>query len=160
MLGGVLTDLLGFHQAMIIGAALTLMGAVITLIFLPETRSSKQYPDDAAMGLQRPLASIPSEKAEFFSITALFSTNRLVIAGILMSTLGIFLKNQFGEQVQVAGYSFGVTTLTGLGLGLSTLIAMVSAPLIGVVSDRVGNRWWVAAGGLVQIGRASCRERV
>ncbi len=149
MLGGVLTDLLGFHQTMIVNAALTLIGAIIALIFLPETRSSKQYPADGSADPQRPLASNPSQKAEIFSITALFSANRLVMAGILMSTLGIFLKNRIGEQVQVAGHSLGVTTLTGLGLGLSTLIAMLSAPLIGGISDRVGNRWRVAAGGLV-----------
>ena len=149
MLGGVLTDTLGFHQTMIIGAALTLMGAVIALIFLPETRSSTQHPADAATISQRPIASNPSEKSELFSITALFSTNRLVIAGILLSTLSIFMHDQLGEQVQIAGHSFGVATLTGLGLGLSTLIAMVSAPLIGGFSDRVGNRWRVAAGGLV-----------
>jgi len=149
MLGGVLTDLLGFHQTMLVSAALTLTGAIVALIFLPETRSSKQDPADETAYPQRPLASNTSQKAEIFSITALFSANRLAMAGILMSTLGIFLKNQIGEQLQVAGHSFGVATLTGLGLGLSTLIAMVSAPLIGGVSDRVGNRWRVAAGGLV-----------
>ncbi|MBU0703586.1 MAG: MFS transporter, partial [Chloroflexi bacterium] len=36
-----------------------------------------------------------------------------------------------------------------LGLGLSTLISMPSAPIIGGLSDRTGNRWRVAAGGLV-----------
>lgn len=149
MIGGILTDLLGFHQTMIVGAALTLMGAIIALIFLPETRSSKKHRSDEAAYPQQPLASNPSEKAEIFSITMLFSANRLVMAGILMSTLGIFLKNQIGEQLQITGHSFGIATLTGLGLGLSTLIAMVSAPLVGGVSDRVGNRWQVAAGGLI-----------
>jgi len=42
----------------------------------------------------------------------------------------------------------GVATLTGLGLGLSTLISMTSALILGSLSDRVGNRWRVAAGGL------------
>ncbi len=149
MLGGVLTDLLDFHQTMIVCSALTFMGAIIALLFLPETRASKQHPSDDAGCPQQPLASSPSEKAEIFSITMLFSANRLVMAGILMSTLGIFLKNQIGEQLQIAGHSFGIATLTGLGFGLSALIAMVSAPLIGEVSDRVGNRWQVAAGGLI-----------
>ena len=148
MLGGVLTDLLGFHQTMIVNAVLTLLGAVVALIFLPETRSSKRNPSEVASS-QKPFASTPREKAEYTSITALFSANRLVMAGILMSTLGIFLKNQFGDRFQIAGYSIGVATLTGMGLGLSTLIAMISAPLIGGISDRAGNRWRVAAGGLV-----------
>jgi MFS family permease len=149
MLGGVLTDLLGFDQTMIVGAALTFIGAVIALIFLPETRPSEPYPANDTVNSQRSLVSRSSEKAEFLSISALYGANRLVIAGILMSTLGIFLKNQIGEQVQVASHAIGVATLTGMALGLSTLIAMVSAPLIGSVSDHVGNRWLVAAGGLV-----------
>ncbi|MEA3351794.1 MAG: MFS transporter [Chloroflexota bacterium] len=149
MLGGWLTDWVGFHQTMLINTALTSVGAVIALIFLPETRPAKHHPDDTETDSQRPLASNKTEKAELFSITALFSVNRLVMAGILMSTFGIFMKNQIGEQVQFAGHSIGITTLTGLGLGLSTLIAMGSAPLIGGVSDRIGNRWRAAAGGLV-----------
>ncbi len=149
MIGGVLTDLLGFHQTMIVGAALTFMGAVIALIFLPETRVSKKHPSHEAGNPQQPLASSSSEKVDILSITALFSANRLVMAGILMSTISIFLKNQIGEQIHIASHSFGIATLTGLGLGLSTLIAMVSAPLMGGVSDRVGNRWQVAASGLI-----------
>ena len=71
---------------------------MIALVFLPETRSSKQFPADAATEPQRPLPSSPDEKVEFYSIIALFSVNRLVMAGILMSTLGIFLFDQIGEE--------------------------------------------------------------
>ncbi|MEA2007891.1 MAG: MFS transporter [Chloroflexota bacterium] len=149
MLGGVLTDWLGFHQSMLVSATLTLVGAIIALIFLPETRAVEQSSIDEVTASQRPVTSNPSEKTEFYSVIALFSVNRLVMAGILMSTLGIFLKDQIGEQVQVAGFPLGVTTLTGLGLGLSTLIAMVAAPLMGEISDRISNRWRAAAGGLV-----------
>ncbi len=149
ILGGVLTDWLGFHQTMIVGAVITLIGAIIALVFLPETRSSKHYPVDETVESQRPLSSNPDEKVEFNSIIALFSVNRLVIAGILMSTLGIFLLDQIGEQIQIAGHTVGVTTLTGLGLGLSTLIAMFVVPLVGGISDRIGNRWRIVSGGLI-----------
>jgi len=149
MLGGVLTDWLGFHQTMIVGASITLMGAIIALVFLPETRSSKQNPVEKRAQSQQPLSSNQEEKLEFYSIIGLFSVNRLVMAGILMSTLGIFLRDQIGEQVQVAGHTLGVATLTGLGLGLSTLIAMFAVPLVGSISDRVGNRWRIASSGLV-----------
>ena len=134
---------------MIVGAAITLMGAIIALVFLPETRSSNPYPVDKMAKPERALSSSPAEKVEFYSIIGLFSVNRLVMAGILMSTLGIFLRNQIGEEILVAGYSVGVTTLTGLGLGTSTLIAMFAVPLVGSLSDRVGNRWRIASGGLV-----------
>ena len=41
ILGGFLTDWLGYHQAMGIGATLTLLGAIIALLLLPETRNFK-----------------------------------------------------------------------------------------------------------------------
>ena len=149
-LGGILTDLLGVYQNMIISAVLTLIGAFIALIFLPETQRLKEASVYATRKFEQPkTTSTSSEKAEIFSITTLFSVNRFVMAGVLMATLGLFLQNQLGEHIQFAGRTIGVTTLTGLGLGLSTLTAMVSALLLGGVSDRVRNRWRVVAGGLV-----------
>ena len=67
----------------------------------------------------------------------------------MQSTFGLFLREQMGDQTQVAGRVLGVATLTGLGLGLSTLISATSAPVMGSLSDRVGDRWRVAAGGLL-----------
>ncbi|MCJ7702996.1 MAG: MFS transporter [Anaerolineales bacterium] len=86
---------------------------------------------------------------KFASATALYATNRLAVAGLFQTTLGLFLLTQIGEQVRIAGYLLGVATLTGLGLGLSTWIAMLAAPLMGGISDRNGNRWQVAATGLL-----------
>jgi MFS family permease len=149
LLGGFLTDRLGYHQAMGIGAGLTLIGATIALVFLPETRELRHETTEPAIGPRHstPISS-PTIRAEFASAAALYGVNRLALAGVLQSTLGLFLLGQMGDQVEIAGHSMGVATLTGLGLGLSTLISMTSAPILGSLSDRVGNRWRVAAGGL------------
>ncbi|MBG7610168.1 MAG: MFS transporter [Anaerolineae bacterium] len=149
MFGGVLTDWLGYHQTMIIGAGITFLGAMIALGFLPETRSLKHHTDDETTKPRRQLSVSADEKAESSAIIGLLSVNRLVMAGILMSTLGIFLLDQFGEHVQIAGRIVGVATLTGIGLGMSTLIAMFAVPIVGSISDRIGNRWRVATGGIV-----------
>jgi MFS family permease len=159
-LGGFLTDALGYHQAMGICASLTFLGATIALIFLPETRGlgrnvreSRAAP--SRMGPAPPEASVssrtadPTHKREFASATALYSVHRLVLAGIFSATFGLYLLSQVGDQIQVGSWSLGVATLTGIGLGLSTLISAASAPLVGGLSDRVGNRWRVAAGGLI-----------
>ena len=150
LLGGFLTDRLGYHNAMIVGAGLTLAGAIVALLFLPETRGarhreseSRAHPHHAPDTLSR------AHRIEFSSAVALYGANRLALAGILQSTFGLFLLDQMGQQAQIAGRSLGVATLTGLGLGLSTLISMTSAPIVGHLSDRTGNRWKVAAGGLV-----------
>jgi len=160
LLGGILTDGLGYHQAMSISAGLTLLGAVIALIFLPETRGLRQKAREAegtAHPAQRftPDAGGPSPAAkqtgrvELASAVGLYAVHRLAMAGVLSSTFGRFLLVQIGDKAHVAGHTIGVATLTGMGLGLSTLIGATSAPVIGVLSDRVGSRWRVAAGGLL-----------
>lgn len=144
--GGWLTDWLGYHVMMLVAAGLTLLSAGVALLFLPETRSAAVQPseDFAESRLHMPLSS-----HHFVSATLLYAINRLVIAGLLNSTLGLLLLDQVGEQMQLAGREIGVATLTGSALGTATLIAMLSAPLAGGLSDRSGNRWAVAAVGLV-----------
>ena len=150
LLGGFLTDKLGYHQTMIAGASLTLVGALVALTFLPETRGLRQEEARPATNPRHPPhPSNLSGKVAFASAAALYCANRLALPGIFSSTFGLFLSQQIGDQVSIAGHSLGVATLTGLGLGLSTLISMPSAPIIGGLSDRAGNRWRVAAGGLV-----------
>lgn len=147
MLGGFLTDGLGYHRAMFVGAMLTLAGALAALFFLPETRGL-QAPQTAHA--HRPgLPVRANRRAELASVFGLLGVNRLALAGMLLPTLGLLLQTQFGQTAHLAGFAVGVATLTGLGLGANGLISMVAAPLFGSASDRLASRWRVAAGGLL-----------
>jgi MFS family permease len=150
MLGGILTDWLGYHTTMIVNASLTLLGALTALVLLPETRGMRENQDSPEES-SAPAARVPerSRAAEFASATALYAANRIAVAGVLSSTFGLFLLEMLGERTRIAGYTLGIATLTGLGLGLSRLISMVAAPYLGGVSDRASSRWQVVAGGLV-----------
>jgi MFS family permease len=150
ILGGFLTDWLGYHWAMGIGASLTLIGAIIALLFLPETRTLRQT--------GKPIESMPTElsslsksnrQAELVSAISLMGVNRLVLAGILHPTFGLFLSEKMGDSVETATFTIGITSLTGLALGASGLISMLAAPFMGGLSDRLGSRWQAAAGGLI-----------
>jgi MFS family permease len=145
ILGGLLTDWWGYYQAMAAGTGLTLAGAVVALFLLPETKPVRAFLPEAPAAETGQRAS---PNAEFGSAVALLGVNRLVIAGILMSTFGLLLAERLGNSVTVAGYTVGVASLTGLGLGLTALISMAAAPLMGGLSDRASSRWQVAAGGL------------
>jgi MFS family permease len=165
LLGGFLTDTLGYHQAMITNACLTLLGAIIALLFLPETRGLRLEtkstpstttlstgnldPSTAALSDTSSGASNSTGKIVLFAAIALYAAQRIARAGVLQSTFGLFLLEQMGDRIQVGELSLGVATLTGLVLGISTLIAATSALVMGGLSDRVGNRWRVAAAGLV-----------
>jgi MFS family permease len=150
ILGGSLTDRLGFHQAFTIGAVLTLLGAIVALIFLPETHQLKREPPQTGTNSRDNHHTMSkTDKVDFASAAAVYGANRLLIPGILTPTLGIFLLQQAGEQIQIAGRSFGVATLTGLALGLLTLIAMGATLIAGWISDHIRDRWRSAAGGLL-----------
>jgi MFS family permease len=75
--------------------------------------------------------------------------NRLVMAGMFFPTFGLFLQQMLGESVTVNGRLLGITTLTGIGLSLSTFIGTAFVPLAGIMSDRWGERWRATAFGLL-----------
>lgn len=59
--------------------------------------------------------------------------------GLVMSTMGLVLKEWVGESLVVGGMTIGVATLTG-ALMASRWIADLAAPMMGGLSDRVGRR--------------------
>jgi len=147
--GGLLTDALGYHAAMWVGASLTLAGALVALFFLPETF----HPKDELVGPEKqglpPRIPEPAERAQMASAVALMGVNRLTLAGMLAPTLGLFLLETTGGSARIAGMTLGVATLTGMGLGMFSLVSMVSAPIMGRLSDRGAGRWQTITKGLM-----------
>ena len=151
-LGGLLTDWLGYHQAMMVAAALSLLGAAQAWLFVPKEIGDRRLEicrERLPISNPQSPVSPPIRWPELTSATAVLGINRLVIAGIFVSTLGLYLAGLWGESVVVYGRTIGVATLTGLALGANTLLSMIFTPLIGSLSDRASNRWQVVGGGLV-----------
>ncbi len=157
LLGGLLTDWVGFHNAMMVNASLTLLGALIALLALPETRPLLSKSDTRPEARRPPLPTrattplrrVSTTRGELTSASALFAVNRLAMAGFFSATFGLFLQQTLGAEFVMLGQPVGVATLTGLGLGLNTLISLLVTPAIGGLSDRARTRWIVAAGGLL-----------
>jgi predicted MFS family arabinose efflux permease len=59
--------------------------------------------------------------------------------GLVMSTLGLVLRDKVGESITVVGVVVGVATLNGLLLS-ARWVAGWSEPLWGAISDRIGRR--------------------
>jgi len=59
--------------------------------------------------------------------------------GLVMSTLGLMLRDSVGDSLSLGGVTIGVATLTG-GLMASRWIADLVAPLMGGLTDRIGRR--------------------
>ena len=140
--GGWLTDQVGYSTTMWIGAAVTALGGLSVLIFLPETRSPRK--ED-----QSPLQLNVSEKwrpsGEFIGVISLNGINRFITAGVLAATLALLVQ----DQLTTNNVIIGVATATGILLSLRTILSMFAAPMAGSLSDRLGNRWGVIIAGLV-----------
>ncbi len=151
LVGGFLTDLLGFRPAMGVAALIQLSGAIAAWVLLPETRTVKEILNSAT---DRPTEtrSLPTNGqpgAERNTAYALLGVNRLVVAGVIPATLGLFIQGRVDGSVRLMGGEIGVATLAGLGLGFTTLVSMMTVPAIGRWSDRTATRWQVVGYGLL-----------
>ncbi|HJM88993.1 MAG TPA: MFS transporter [Dehalococcoidia bacterium] len=70
----------------------------------------------------------------------------LVFSGLVTASLGFFLREHFGDDIVMLGLAIGVTSATGMLLGLQWSLGLPLAPLLGHLSDRLG-RPLVTSGG-------------
>jgi MFS family permease len=146
-LGGSLTDFIGYSQAMKVFAVLSLFGATVVTLFLPETRQSIRKKEIQDPEIEK--GTIQARGKQFVPAIALLGVNRFVVPGMLTATFGLFLAQKIGDPINISGRTLGVATVTGVGLGIATVISMISAPASGLLSDRLTNRWKMAALGLL-----------
>ena len=155
VLGGALTDSLGFRQAVRVCAAVSGAGFLVALIALPETRpvggTSGHQPTKAAgwlrlrdwLGVVRRL-DLRILAASYIYLVALF-----VNSGVLMSTISLYLEQRWGATVPIGAKAIGVASLGGILLALRSALGIVAGPVAGIVSDRVGDRWPMVRLGLL-----------
>ncbi len=144
ILGGTLTDALGFQPAMRICAAVSAVGLGVAYAALPE------IPPPAAESLgRRPslgaLAGMLRRidrrilRVGYIYLVVLFVGN-----GVLMSTISLYLGQRWGTSVSLGGVVIGVSSLAGVMLALRAPMGILGGPVAGILSDRLGNRWPVA----------------
>jgi MFS family permease len=153
-LGGSLTDWLGFASAMGVAAVLNLLGAIVAWLFMP--RTAIPQPQLISLPQTRPVLSgvvpekvVVGSRGQLLTAVSLQGINRLVTAGILSATLGLYLQQTVGNSWQIGQFSLGVATLTGLALGSTILVSMLVTPIMGRFSDRASSRWQAVAVGLL-----------
>jgi MFS family permease len=155
LLGGTLTDALGFRTALVICAAVSAVGLGVAIVALPETRSPADEP-------RRPRATGPQPRQVVEWIAALgrldpqvlradgiYLVTLFVNSGVLMSTVSLYLKERVGAGISLAGVLIGVSSLGGVMLAARAVLGMVAGPVAGVVSDWCRSRWWVVRGAIL-----------
>ena len=155
ILGGALTDVLGFRPAVRICAAISGIGLVVALAALPETRPPAGGSQSGGISAV-PRWSLPELVgvlrrvdrrillAGYIYLVTFFVSN-----GVLMSTISLYLGQRWGESISLNGVAIGVSSLAGVLLALRALLGIVAGPAAGILSDRLGDRWPVARGGIL-----------
>jgi MFS family permease len=138
--GGLLTDHVGYTNALWIGAGLTAVGALVALILLPETRGLRPCVAAPVKRERRKLRA----NLDLWTVASLHGMNRFVLSGLFGATLALLVQDRLGTYL-----SLGVATLAGILSAGRTVLSMVSAPLTGTISDRPGGRWQLAVWGTI-----------
>jgi MFS family permease len=155
ILGGILTDALGFRQAMLVCALVSGLGLAVALLALPETRPHGGMGRDRVWGgpaRQRLLDWVGGLRLvdrRILVVSYIYFVTLFVSSGVLMSTLGLYLERGWGAGISLGGAVVGVASLAGLMLAMRALLGIVAGPVAGIVSDRMGDRWPVMRGGIL-----------
>jgi MFS family permease len=125
-IGGMCHDVFGF--------TFTLVGlSILSLVAVPLGALSQK----GVKLIKKPLTNDVPGKGDDTVICCGFAVG-LIGGGMIVSTLGLVLREKIGESFAIAGYSIGVVTLTGIILGLRWFIDGIGSPVLGAIADRMG----------------------
>ena len=147
ILGGALTDAMGFRTAVRICAAVSTVGLAVAFVALPEvrppaatqSRTSKQHHPRRWLGATAEALRQTDRRlwlAGYIYLVVFFVGN-----GVLMSTISLYLGQRWGTTLTLGQVAVGVASLAGLMLALRALLGILGGPLAGIMSDQLGNRW-------------------
>lgn len=156
ILGGTLTDVLGFRPALRICAAVSAVGLAVALAALPETRpptaGGPGQPQNSSR-CQRPAEVVRmwfQTDANVLRADLIYLLVLLVNSGILMSTVSLYLKQRWESAPSPGGAATGgVASLAGAMLAMRAVLGMLAGPVAGTLSDRGRGRWPVVRGSLL-----------
>jgi MFS family permease len=142
---GLFTDLLGYRGGLWLSGAFGLVGALVWLVFLPETRPAGIRVPKKLTGQVK--ASLPWKLA--FSLTVPYFTMRIVYEGVLAATTILWLGQFIDGGFKLGTLTIPLATLTGIFTAIRVVVSILSAPWVGKLSDYLQRRWAVLAGVLV-----------
>lgn len=152
LVGGALTDALGFQPAVAACAGLSALGLVAAVVYLPETGPERPVagpkPAGPRLALNQILALRHSDRRVLLAASLYFAIF-FVSSGVLMSTIGLYLGQRWADGLVIGGVSVGVASLAGVMLSLRSLLGIAAGPAAGTLSDRLRSRWPVVGLGLL-----------
>ena len=163
--GSILTDIIGLQTTFLLFAAASAFGLLlIPMLAKVRATSSVSCDNEVVQRLSTPPITMSAETRWvrlFWKFTvsdlpyeshtirlpllivglAKFA-NSFAIQGLLVATLGFYLRSQIGDETQLSGITLGVTTVTGILLGCYFFTELM-AVVLGHMSDRLGRHFLI-----------------
>lgn len=138
--GGLIADLIGFRNAMLVCAAFTLLGLLMAVFGVPETQ--KAQVDDSIRAHTKTddkVSLLPLLKASpgLLVILLIYLVNQFAGEGVALSMLSLLLKERLGNAFTLGRWMVGAASLSGILLAMRYLLSAFLSPVIGAVSDRI-----------------------
>lgn len=149
LLGGFMTDLIGFTTTVLAFAALTVIGGLGVLRERPPQVSTDHVQATAAPAVPEPAPVDDDTPRQLWVVYVTVLLQAMAVQGLITSTLGSWLQSNFGDDITLTFVTLGVASLTGLLLSVHFLSEFLWGPLAGHLSDRLGRvRLLLIAGGI------------
>jgi MFS family permease len=171
LIGGLLHDLIGFSGTIGVCVLLGGLGLLIALFTLPETlpveaRSIRRTGQPTNRHFKEALAELKGKliphNTLLIKANYLYALTIFIGDGLIMSTVTLYLKQQYGDVLMTSGTIIQIASLGGVLLALRSVISAVIAPVAGIWSDSRGARWlvigwatFIGVAGLILLSLAS-----
>jgi MFS family permease len=142
LLGGFLTDAIGFRQALFLSGGLTVLMAFLWHAALPDIRSMSAPINQA--GVEQGSSTFPWRESLPAAVPVFVI--RFIFAGVMAATTILWLKGYIGREATIGALTLPLATLTGAIVAVRMLISVFGAPLTGLLSDITRRRWSVLGG--------------
>lgn len=152
LVGGVLTDWLGYGNTFKVCFAITLIMALVWWVALPETRSQRKEKNaQRVSGVvhQSGLVINPQMLWPLISAVVVLGINWLIFIGILGAVLPLLLEERIGATVLLVGLVIPLATFTGALTAGNQVMSLLTSVGAGWFSDRSRRRWGLILAAMV-----------
>jgi MFS family permease len=154
LLGGFLVDSITFRPAMLVLAGCTSLGLLVAIWRLPETcpPARRSLPAGGTTGrlaqLWNDARSLLVTQPAIRRGLILFAMVQFAGDGIVLSSLSLLASQRLGSSVALGPWVLGIASFSGGLLALRSVLAGLTGPAAGHLSDRRFSRPRVIAAGL------------
>jgi MFS family permease len=137
VIGGLLADLIGARDTLLLFGALTLAALVLVPLAQIPAGLGRAKPSAKSSG-QAAIQAIESPTWRIRSLYAQAAITWMLVAGLFMGTAGYMVRTVTGDGITFAGIAVGVGALSGIVLGIRWIADLGLSPVFGHLSDSLG----------------------